>query len=65
MQKVVGLADGPFLEMVNRSLLNINRTFFLIYDNTENAMRPWLVWAASKPDAIETVQAWMKWTEGR
>ena len=54
-----------FAEMVNRSLPHINTTFFLVYDNRKDAMKPWLVWAANKPDAVETVQAYGDWVDGR
>ena len=56
---------NPFYDMVARSLPNINRSFFLIYDNTEGAMKPWLVWADGRADAIESVRILFKWTEGR
>ena len=52
-------------QMIMRSLPNISRTFFLIYDNTESQMRPLFVWASSRADAIDTIMSYNKWRAGR
>ena len=59
------ISDRLFMEMVSRSLPNINRTFFLAYDNTRGAMRPWLIWAASRQDATEAMGLYARWEAER
>ena len=65
VRDLAGLRNLPFHEMVGRSLPNLNRTFFLVYDNRQDQMKPWLVWAADRASAIECVGIWGKWTGPR
>lgn len=65
MRDLAGLRNLPFHEMVDRSLPNLNRTFFLVYDNRENQMKPWLVWAADRASAVECVGSYERWEATR
>ena len=49
-------------EMVIRSIPNINRSFFLALDKKYSDNRTWLIWAASRADAVECVDILGEWT---
>ena len=50
-----------FAEMVHRSWGSRNRTFFLVQSVRAESTDTWCVWAASRSDAMETVQSYNDW----
>lgn len=48
-------------EMISRSMPNMGTTFHLVLDYKYSDGTPYLVWAASKDDARETVELFGQW----